>query len=75
MHDEAEYCGPLSNYKDQKVLIRPHLPTHHLPLEDRKVWVRFNDPKLIHHKTGDWVGSWWHDFPAKDFKLLVTVRV
>lgn len=74
MDDQAEYCGNNPCYVGQKVYIRPHFETHDLPLERRKVRVRFHDHRIIHHETGREVGSWWHDFPAKDFKLLVPVR-
>jgi len=72
-YDHARYVGPIAHYQQKTVDIRPHLPTQHLPLEERKVFVRWHDPSLpnTNSKLGQTVGNYWHDMPAVDFRILV----
>ena len=74
-HDCARYVGSVEEYHDQVADIRPHMPTQHLPLEERKVFVRWHNPNLprVNSKLGQHVGTYWHDMPAADFRILVRV--
>ena len=72
-YDHARYCGSNPAYVDKTCDIRPHFWTEHLPLEARKVWVRWHDPKIINHESPikQEVGYAWHMHAASDFRLLV----
>ena len=74
-YDHAKYVGDIPEYRDQLAYVRPHLPTLELPLAYRKVHVKWFEPKLIHHENGKEVGNRWHLMPAKDFRILVPVKV
>lgn len=76
MYDKARYVGDIPNYRDQIADVRPHEPTYDLPLEQRKLFARFDNQDIERHDMpGIGVGKFWHVFPAKDFWLLTPINI
>ena len=73
--DHAKYVGDIPEYRDQIAYVRPHLPTLELPLAHRKVHVKWLNQSIAHHERGKEVGNQWHLMSAKDFRILVPVKV
>lgn len=73
-YDRAKYVGRISAYAGKVADIRPHPGTLDEPLSRRKVFVKWVNPKIIHHEHGEAVGSEWHLMPANDFRIIVMAK-
>lgn len=74
-YDHARYVGHLPGYRYQVAEIRPHFETHELPIEKRKVLVKWRQANLVNHASPVEapVGTAWHVMPASDFQILVRI--
>lgn len=75
--DLAQYVGHRIEYAGQVAEVRPDVPTLHLPLQDRKLWARWQDPTLpnLDSKLGQDVGHCWHQYAAADFRLVIPITL